>query len=57
MSDFYKKNIEHAEELSIKSDQVVFLYNDTDEEYDIAGWIQEQLKFAAVGLKMDFAQD
>ncbi len=57
MSDFYKKNIEHAEELSINSDQVVFLYNDTDEEYDIAGWIQEQLKLAAVGLKMDFAQD
>ena len=25
-------------------------YFDTDEEYDIAGWIQEQLKFAAVSV-------
>jgi len=39
MSDFYKNNIEHAEKFCVKSNQVVFLYNDTKEEYDIAGWV------------------
>lgn len=39
MSDFYKTNIEHAEKFYVESNQVVFLYNDTKEEYDIAGWV------------------
>jgi len=34
---------------------VVFLYNDSKVEYEIAGWVQEKLKAAAPGLKMDFA--
>jgi hypothetical protein len=43
--------------LTIKNEQIVFIYNDTKEEYDIAGWVEEKLKFAAVGLRMNFAQD
>jgi hypothetical protein len=44
-----------AEELIIKNEQIVFIYNDTKTEYDIAGWVEEKLKFAAKGLKMNFA--
>jgi hypothetical protein len=29
--------------------------NDTKDEYDIAGWVEEKLKFAAKGLRMNFA--
>jgi hypothetical protein len=41
--------------LIIKNEQVVFIYNDTKDEYEIAGWVEEKLKFAAKGLRMNFA--
>lgn len=57
ISDFYFLNVGPSEELNIKNEQVVFIYNDTKDDYDIAGWVEEKLKFAAIGLKMNFAQD
>ena len=47
ISDYYFLNVGPSEELKIANDQVVFLYNDTTEEYEIAGWVEEKLKFAA----------
>ena len=55
ISDFYFLNVGPSEELTIKNEQVVFIYNDTKDDYDIAGWVEEKLKFAAIGLKMNFA--
>jgi hypothetical protein len=39
INDFYFRSVGPSEELTVKSKQVVFLYNDTKEEYDIAGWV------------------
>ncbi len=55
MNDFYFRNIGHAELYFFKIENVIFLYNDTQEEYQIAKTVQEKFKFVSKNLKIDFA--